>query len=85
MRFVKGDFVDSTIQLPPPQEPQLVAEQEEQLLVPAACIEPSELLKEHADINRCTSAASQSGQWTSASLRISSFSNLWSHDLQRNS
>lgn len=70
---------------PPPQELQLVAEQEEQLLVPAACTKRSELPKEHADISRCTSAASQSGQWTSASLRISSFSNLWSHDLQRNS
>ena len=69
----------------PPQELQLVAVQEEQLFVPAACTEPSELPKEQADISRWTSEALQSGQWTSASLRSSSFSNLWLHDLQTNS
>ena len=47
---------------PPPHELQLVAEQDEQLLVPAGCMEPSELPKEHAEIKRCTSALSHSGQ-----------------------
>lgn len=60
-----------------------MAEQEEQLLVPAGWIEPSELPKEQTDSSRSTSAALHWGQRTSASRRISSFSNFLSQDLQR--
>jgi hypothetical protein len=70
---------------PPLHELQLVAEQDEQLLVPAACTVPSELPKEHTEISRCTSGPLHSGQRTSASLRITSFSNLLSQDWQENS
>jgi hypothetical protein len=60
-----------------------VAEQDEQLLVPAGWTEPSELPKEQTDRSRSTSAALHCGQLTAASLRIRSFSNFLSQDLQR--
>lgn len=67
---------------PPPQELQLVAVQDEQLPVPADWTVPSELPKAQTEIKRLTSAVSHPGQWTAASRRITSFSNLRSQAWQ---